>query len=116
MNKSIINKDDYIKSNGKIYCVISLSGNIVIGKCVNNKLKEINISNIEKIIFKEVQQKKIQFAETNYDKLKSINEQLKNSTLLFREIQKLKKKRNRLQNKIVDNKSKNNSITQYSLF
>lgn len=116
MNKSIINKDDYIKSNGKIYCVVSFSGNIVIGKDVNNKLKEINISNIEKIIFKEVQQKKIQFTETNDDKLKSINEQLKNSTLSFFEIQKLKTKRNRLQNKIFDNKSKNNSITQYSLF
>jgi len=114
MNNLIINIDDFVKlkSNGKIYCIVSLSHSLVIGKDVNDKSKEIDINDIEKIIFKDIKQSKIEFDTTIEDKIKSIIEDLKNKNLTLKEIQKLKYKKDLLESKIKKENNDKNIIVE----
>jgi Fe2+ transport system protein B len=131
MKNQIINKNDIVKfkNDSKCYCVVSFDlqenfvyvfnvHGVVVSEIVENEKnnKKFKISDIDKIILKESQQKKIVFPETIEDKIKSIDLQIKNTSLTLTEIKNLKKKKAKLVNKISDNKNNNVSIIQSSLF
>lgn len=114
MKNQIINKNDIVKfkNDSKCYCVVSFNlkedfiyvlnvHGVVVSETVENEKKNIKfkISDIDKIIFKESQQKKIVFPETIEDKIKSIDLQIKNTSLTLTEIKNLKNKKNKLQKK-----------------
>lgn len=110
----MINKHDIVKfkNDSKCYSVVSFNlkkdfiyvfnvHGVIVSETVENKKKYIKfkISDIDKIIFKESQQKKIVFPETIEDKIKSIDLQLKNTSLTLSEIRNLKKKNTKLKEK-----------------
>jgi hypothetical protein len=114
MKNLIIKKDDIIKfkNDSKCYCVVSYNlekdfvyvlsvHGVVVSEIVENEKMNIKfkISDIDKIIVKESQQKKIVFPQTKEDKLKAIDSQLKNTSLTLTEIRNLKRKKNKLEHK-----------------
>ncbi|XOB60696.1 hypothetical protein ACMC56_08760 [Campylobacterota bacterium DY0563] len=122
-NESVINQDDIIKtSSNKFYSVINyIDSDNLLCTDINGNNVEININDIQKIIFKSEQQSKINFNDVGTKKdnfvnaLKQLNKKLNNPNTTLSQIMIIKTLTKSLETKIASFEQKPKRI-EVSLF
>ncbi|MBU3014752.1 hypothetical protein KO488_08285 [Poseidonibacter lekithochrous] len=124
MKNSIIKIDDYVRLKGLVYShdtkcfisvkcivcvVISCKGLIYTAMTTNLKKIDFILLNVEKIIFKDIQQQKIKVVLNDEENIKNIYKKIENDNLSLNKIRSLKKDIKKIRNKtkIIDNFNEN---------